>query len=187
MDQNLITEVRAKMLKAIEVLKGDLATIRTGRAAPSLVEHIIINAYGETQRLKVMELATIGATDPHTLVITPFDQSIIGEIAKGILEANMGLNPSIDGNVIRISIPPLSEERRGEFVKLMHQKLEGGRVMVRQIRHEVMAEIRRKFLAKEMAEDEKARLEKQIQELTDEMMAEIEVLGEHKEKELIQI
>ena len=187
MDPNLINDVRQKMLKAIDVLKGDLATIRTGRAAPSLVEHIVINAYGGTQKLKVMELATIAATDLHMLVLTPFDQSIIGDIAKGILETNVGLNPSIDGNVIRISIPSLSEERRVEFVKLMHQKLEGGRIMIRQIRHEVMADIRRKFLAKELAEDEKTRLEKNIQEITDEMMAEIEVLGEHKEKELLKI
>lgn len=183
----MINNLRTKMLKALDVLKGDLATIRTGRATPSLVEHLTIASYGGTQRLKVMELATIAVTDHHTLVLTPFDQSIIGEIVKGIMEANVGLNPSIDGNVIRISIPPLSEERRQEFVKLMHQKLEGGKVMIRQIRHEIMADIRRTFLAKEMAEDGKTRLEKQIQEITDEMMAEIEVLGEHKEKELMQI
>lgn len=187
MDAHLINEVRAKMYKAIEVLKGDLGTIRTGRATPAVVEHIIIHAYGGTQKLKVMELATIAATDPHTLVLTPFDQSIIGEISKSIMEANVGLNPVIDGNVIRIAIPPLSEERRGEFVKLMHQKLEGGRIMIRQIRHDVMGDIRRKSLAHEVAEDEKIRLEKQIQEITDEMMAEIEVLGEHKERELMQI
>lgn len=182
-----INELKQKMLKAIDVLKGDLGTIRTGRATPALVENIVINAYGGTQKLRVMELTTIGATDHQTLVLTPFDQSIIGEIVKGIMEANVGLNPMIDGNVIRISIPSLSEERRAEFVRLMHQKLEGGKVMIRQIRHEAMAEIRRKFLAKEMAEDEKAHLEKQIQELTDEMMAEIEVLGEHKEAELLKI
>ena len=182
-----INELKGKMLKAIEVLKGDLGTIRTGRATPALVENITIHAYGGTQHLKVMELATIATTDHQTLVLTPFDQSIDGEIVKGIMETNVGLNPIIDGNVIRISIPSLSEERRAEFVKLMHQKLEGGKVMIRQIRHEVMADIRRKFLAKEMAEDEKTRLEKQIQELTDEMMAEIEVLGEHKERELMQI
>ena len=182
-----INELKGKMLKAIEVLKGDLGTIRTGRATPALVENITIHAYGGTQHLKVMELATIATTDHQTLVLTPFDQSIDGEIVKGIMETNVGLNPIIDGNVIRISIPSLSEERRAEFVKLMHQKLEGGKVMIRQIRHEVMADIRRKFLAKEMAEDEKTRLEKQIQELTDEMMAEIDVLGEQKEKELMQI
>lgn len=175
------------MQKALEVIKGDLATIRTGRATPALVEHIVINAYGGTQRLKVMELATFAVTDPHTLVLTPFDQSIIGDINKGIMETNVGLNPVIDGGVIRISIPPLSEERRQEFVKLMHQKLEGGKVMIRQIRHDVMGDIRRKSLAHEVAEDEKSHLEKQIQEVTDEMMAEIEVLGEHKEKELMQI
>ena len=187
MDPNLINEVRTKMLKAIDVLKGDLGTIRTGRATPALVENTIIHAYGGTQHLKVMEVATIATADHQTLVLTPFDQSIIGEIVKGIMESSVGLNPVIDGNIIRISIPPLSEERRGEFVKLMHQKLEGGKVMIRQIRHEVMADIRRKSLAHEIAEDEKSRLEKQIQEITDEMIAEIEVLGDQKEKELMQL
>ena len=187
MDPNLIPQIKTRMLKAIDSIKGDLATIRTGRATPNLVENIVIAAYGGAQRLRVMELATIAITDSHTLVLTPFDQSINGEIVKGIMETGVGLNPIIDGAVIRISIPPLSEERRGEFVKLMHQKLEGGKVMIRQVRHEVMADIRRKSLAKEIAEDEKSRLEKQIQELTDEMVAEIEVLGQHKEKELMQI
>ena len=171
------------MQKAIEVLRGDLATIRTGRATPALVEHIVINAYGGTQRLKVMELATIATTDHHMLVLTPFDQSIIGEIVKGIEGANVGLNPVIDGVLIRISIPQLSEERRGEFVKLMHQKLEGGRIMIRQIRHEAMADIKKQ----DLAEDEKTRFEKQIQEQTDEFIAEIGVLGEKKEQELLQI
>jgi|SRR5581483_1122950 len=178
-----LNAIKQKMQKAIEVLKGDLATIRTGRATPALVENVVISAYGGAQRLKVMELATIGVTDSHTIVLTPFDQSIIGDITKGILENNVGLSPVIDGNIIRISIPPLSEERRGEFVKLMHQKLEGGRVMIRQVRHEAMGDVKKA----DLAEDETKRLEKQIQELTDDSMAEIEILGEQKEKELMQI
>src|SRR3989344_9452356 len=108
MDQ-LIADTRIKMGKILDVLRTDLSTVRTGRAAPSIVENIVINAYGGSQRLRVMELATIGSSDPQTLVITPFDNSIIGEIQKGILEANVGLNPVIDGQVIRISIPRLSE------------------------------------------------------------------------------
>ncbi len=187
MNPNLLNDLRQKMDKALEVLKGDLATIRTGRATPSIVEHIVINAYGGTQRLKVMELATIGAADHQTLVLTPFDTSIIGEIAKGIMEANVGLNPAIDGNLIRINIPPLSQERRTELIKMMHQKLEGGKIMVRQIRQEVMGEMKKKFTDKAISEDELTRNEKEIQKVTDEMMAEITVLAEHKEKELLQI
>lgn len=179
--------IKQKMQKTLEVLKGDLSTIRTGRATPSIVEHIIINAYGGTQRLKVMELATIAVSDPQTIVITPFDQSIIGEIAKGILEANAGLNPGNDGTVIRISIPPLSEERRTELIHLMKQKLEGGRIMIRQVRHEAMMEIKKGYNNKTIPEDEMARLEKEAQRATDETILEIEALGEHKEKELLQI
>lgn len=183
----IIQEMRQKMQKVLEVLKTDLSTVRTGRATPSLVENIIINAYGQTQRLRVMELATIGASDPQTLLITPFDGSIIGEIQKGILEANVGLNPIIDGAVIRISIPPLSQERRAELIHLMRQKLEGGRIQVRQVRHETMSEIKKQYNDKSISEDEMIRLEKEVQRETDETMGEIDNLGKKKEEELMQI
>lgn len=186
MDQ-LVQAAQQKMQKVMEVLRTDLSTVRTGRAAPSLVEHIVISAYGGTQRLKVMELATISVSDPHTLLITPYDGSIIGEIQKGILEANVGLNPVIDGQVIRISIPPLSEERRGELIHLMRQKLENGRIMVRQVRHEAMLDIKKQYNNKTISEDEMARLEKETQRITDEIMAQIEGMGKKKEEELLQI
>ncbi|MCL5432782.1 MAG: ribosome recycling factor [Patescibacteria group bacterium] len=186
MDQ-LISEARAKMQKVLEVLKNDLSTVRTGRAMPSLVENIVIGAYGGTQKLKVMELATVVASDTQTLVISPFDGSIIGEINKGIMEANVGLTPVNDGQVIRISIPPLSEERRKELIHLMGQKLENGRIMVRQVRHEVMNDIKKQYNDKTIAEDDMLHLEKEIQKLTDEMMSEIKSMGEKKETELMQI
>lgn len=179
--------VRQKMLKAIEVLRGDLATIRTGRAAPTLVENIIINAYGGTQRLKVLELATIAVSDPQTLALTPFDPSIIGEIQKGILEANVGLNPMVDGNIIRISIPPLSEERRRDLIKMMHQKLENGKVMIRQVRQEAMSQVKKQFSDKAISEDDLIHKEKEIQKATDEMISEIETMGKRKKEELMQI
>lgn len=181
MDLDILKE---KMRKVLEVLRADLATVRVGRATPSLVENIVINAYGGAQKLRVLELATIGTSDSQTLLITPFDASIIGEIQKGIQEANVGLTPTIDGNVIRISIPPLSEERRAELIKLMHQKLEGGRIMIRQVRHEVMIEIKKQFNSEE---DEMMRLEKEIQRSTDEIVGEIEVMGKKKEEELTRI
>lgn len=185
--EQIVEQARQRMQKVMEVLRTDLATVRTGRAAPSLVEHIVIGAYGGTQRLKVMELATIGTSDPHTLIITPYDGSIIGEIQKGILEANVGLNPVIDGQVIRISIPPLSEERRQELIHLMRQKLENGRIMVRQMRHEAMLEIKKQNNDKAISEDEMARLEKEAQKATDEVILEIEGMGKKKEEELMQI
>src|SRR6185312_440483 len=102
------------------VIKQDIATIRTGKATPALVENIIISAYGGTAKMRLMELATIGATDPQTLIITPFDKSIIHEIEKGVQDAHTGLNPIVDGQLLRISLPPLSEERRQELIKAMH-------------------------------------------------------------------
>ena len=186
MDQ-LIADARLKMNKILGVLRTDISTVRTGRAAPSLVENIVIKAYGGTQNLRVMELATIGSSDPQTLVVTPFDNSITSEIQKGIAEANVGLNPVIDGQLIRISIPRLSEERRQELIHLMRQKLENGRIMVRQVRHEAMSDIRKQQNDKSISEDEGGRFEKEVQKVTDELMAEIEGMGKKKEEELLQI
>lgn len=182
-----LNETRTKMQKVLEVLRGDLSTVRTGRAAPSLVENIVIGAYGGSTRLKVLELATISASDPQTLLVTPFDGSIIGEIQKGILEANVGLTPTIDGQNIRISIPPLSQERREQLIHLMKQKLENGKIMVRQVRHEAMTDIKKQYGDKTISEDDKIRLEKEVQHLTDSVMNEIDGLGKKKEEELMQI
>lgn len=179
--------VRAKMAKAFEVTKNDLGTIRTGRATPALIENIVISTYGGSQRLRVMELATITATDTKSLVISPFDPSTKEEIIKGILESNTGLNPVSDGSEIRITIPPLSQERRAEYLKLAKAKLEAGRIMIRQVRHEEMVRLKRSFEAKEITEDDHKRFIKVLQEITDEMIAEIDHIGEMKEKELMQI
>ncbi|MEK9183589.1 MAG: ribosome recycling factor [Patescibacteria group bacterium] len=182
-----LDEAKQKMQKVLEVLRTDLATIRTGRATPSLVEHLIVNVYGGTQRLRIMELATIVTTDAQTLLITPFDASIITEIQKGIMASNVGLTPVVDGQAIRISIPPLSEERREELIKLMRQKLENGRIQIRQVRHEAMTAIKKQFTNKEISKDELTRVEKEIQKATDDIMAAIETMRERKEKELLQI
>lgn len=173
------------MRKALEVLASDISTIRTGRAAPALVENIVISAYQGTTRLRVMELATVSASDPQTLVIAPFDASILEEIRKGIMEAQAGLNPSTDGQVIRVSIPPLSQDRRGELIHAMKQKLENGKIMVRQVRHEAMENIRRN--SKDFGEDEVKRLEKEVQSATDDFISQIDSLGKRKEEELLAI
>ena len=175
------------MNAVLDVIKADLATVRAGKASPALVENLVVAAYGGTQRLKVVELAQIAAIDAQTLVITPFDGSIIGEIHKAIQESGTGFNPVIDGQLIRISIPPLSEERRQELVHLVNQKLEGGRIQVRQVRHELMDEIKKQFNDKEISEDDKARLEKEAQRLTDETISQIDNLGKQKEQELMSI
>ncbi|MBI2616756.1 ribosome recycling factor [Candidatus Gottesmanbacteria bacterium] len=187
MDQEILAQTKQKMLKAIEVLKEDLGTIRTGRATPALVENVVITSYGGTQHLKMKEMATITTDGPRMIVISPFDPSIIQDIERGINVANLGFSAAVDGTILRISIPPLTAERRAEFVKLAHVKVEGGRVMVRQVRHEIMADIKRKFDAKEISEDDKKRFEKEVQTITDEMIAEIDVLRQHKETELSEI
>ncbi|MBI2195491.1 MAG: ribosome recycling factor [Candidatus Levybacteria bacterium] len=184
---SVVSKAREKMQKILEVLRSDLSTVRTGRAAPSLVENIVVSAYGGSARLKVMELATITCPDSQTLAVTPFDGSIIGEIQKGIIESGSGLNPVIDGQLIRIAVPMLSEERRQELIKLMKQKLENGRIMVRQARHEAMEEVKKQHNEKTIGEDDMVRLEKEIQKATDDTMLKIDEMGKRKEEELMQI
>ncbi len=187
MIDTLLHTTRDRMKKAIEITGNDLSSVRSGRATPALVEHIVIAAYGGTQRLKVTELATITTMDAKTLVLAPFDPSIIGEIEKGIHEANAGLTPVIDGDIIRISIPPLSQERREEYIKLARAKVEGGRIMIRQIRQDAMKDIKKLKADNQIGEDEQSHGEKQIQELTDEMIADLDGLLERKEAELLQV
>lgn len=182
-----LIDTQQKMAKALEIIQADLGTLRTGRATPALVENVIVSVYAGTQKLKVMELGTITTLDSRTLQIIPFDPSIIEEINKGILTANLGLTPIIDGELIRISIPSLSAERREEYIKLARQKLEMGRVMIRQLRHEGMEKLKKSLEEKTISEDEEKRGEKDLQTLTDSFIAEIEELGRRKEEELTQI
>ncbi len=177
----------SKMQSSVNVLASDIAGIRTGRATPALVENIVVPAYGGTQHLRIMEVASITAPDPTQIVISPWDKSIIGDIRKGILEANNGMNPSIDGEIIRIVIPPLTTEDREKYVKILSGKLENGKVMVRGVRADEMHEIKKQFEAKEITEDDKKDQEKKLQDLTDSFIAKIEEMGEKKKAELLQI
>ncbi len=182
-----LAEVKSKMQRVIEFVKSDVMTIRTGRANPALVENVVIGAYGGTAKMKVLELATITVPEAQTLVITPYDTSIIGDIRRDLEAANLGILPVIDNSVIRMTFPPLTTERRQEFVKMLHVKLEDGRVKVRQVRHEMMGELKRDFEAKLLIEDERKRVEEELQKLTDKMMEEIEVIGKAKEADLTKI
>lgn len=184
---DIIAQMRQKMQRALMVLSEDLATVRTGRAMPSLIENVVISVYNGAQRLRIKELATIAVSDPQTLVLQPFDPSIAGEIQKGIMEANIGLTPSTDGNVIRISIPPLSEERRKELIKLMKQKLENGRIAIRQIRQDARNIVRKQHNDKEISEEQMYAADKEIQKITDEIMIPVDELGRRKEEELLRI
>lgn len=182
-----LSEIKQKMHKVLEYVRGDIATIRTGRANPSLVENIVIDAYGGSAKMRIIELANISVPDAQSIVIAPYDQSLIGDIRRDIVGANVGLTPVIDNNVIRIAVPSLTSERRLEYVKLLHVKLEDGRVKIRQIRHERMGELKRDFEEKAIGEDDRYRQEEELQKLTDTMMQEIENMGKSKEAELLQI
>lgn len=187
MDTTDLTDLKDRMQKTFEVVVSDVATIRTGRASPAMVEEIVCQVYEGTQRLKLKELASIAATDAQTLVVTPWDQTILDEIFKCLQKSERGLTPSKDANLIRIKLPPLTSEQRQEFVKLLGKKLEAGRVMVRQLRRDKMVEIRQAFETKELNEDEKFRLEQEVQKITDEFVGKIDELGKRKERELLSV
>ncbi|OGY11604.1 MAG: ribosome recycling factor [Candidatus Blackburnbacteria bacterium RIFCSPLOWO2_01_FULL_41_27] len=184
MDENQIKE---RMQQVLELVRQDIGTIRTGRATPSLVEDIMVDAYGGVSKLRILELASITAPDPQTLIIIPWDKQVVGEIRKGIEAANTGLSPVISGEIIRINLPPMTTEDREKYVKLLHQKLESGRVMVRQARQDANHEIKKANADKTVSEDEKIRREKQVQELTDQHIEQIEQIGKAKEQELLKI
>ena len=177
-------QVKTRMQLALDAIKQDVSGIRTGRVTPSLVEDVIVEAYGGTSRLRVQELASISAQDSQTLLITPWDKTVVGEIRKGIESANVGLNPMIQGEVIRIVLPPMTQEDREKYVKLLHQKLENGRVQVRQLRQDGMHDIKKAFEDKNIGEDDRNRQELELQKITDEFMAQIDEIGKIKETEL---
>lgn len=180
-------QISSKFQKVLDLVMSDLTSIRTGRANPALVEGIVVPAYGGTQRLKINELASITTPDAQSIVIDPWDKSIIGDIRKGIEMANVGLNPSIDGEIIRLIIPPMTGEDRQKYVKLLSTKIENGKIMLRQIRGDVMHDIKEKFEAKELSEDEKFAAEKSLQDQTDEFVAKLVAMEESKKAELLQI
>jgi len=179
-----VEEVKHKMDKALEVLKEDLATIRVGQASSSMVESLRLDVYDGTQSLLVEELATISTEDPSTISITPFDVSILEEIEKGLRKANTNMSVIPDDDKIRLKLPPLTSERREEFVTLVGKKIEGARIMVRQIRKEAMHSAKVAQDQGEISEDERFRLEKQIQEETDKTMETIAQVGEQKETQI---
>jgi len=181
-----VDDVRQRMEKALAMLRQDLVGLKVGRATPALVEQIQVEAY-ET-RMPLVELATITSPEPNQLLITPFDQTIIRNIEKALaLDRDLGISPVIDGEVIRITIPPLNEERRKELVRLLSQKLEAARIAIRQIRQDKMQEIRRAFDNKEISEDDKFRREKELQDITDEFNQKISEMGRQKEEQLMTI
>jgi ribosome recycling factor len=180
-----LQDIEGKMKSLVKVFREELATIRTGHAAPSLVEHIKVEYAGVPTPLN--HLAGISAPEAGLLIIQPWDRSSISSVEKAILKSELGLNPSNDGNIIRIGIPPLSEERRQELIKIVHRRVEERRVAVRSLRHEAMNEFKRLEKDKEISQDEQRRAQDQLQKLTDRFISDIERIGEDKEKELMEV
>ena len=173
------------MAKSVESCRHELATVRTGRASPHLLDRIQVDYYGAETPIK--QLAQISATDARLLTLTPFDKSSIAQIEKAILESDVGLTPSNDGNVIRLQIPELNEERRREMVKVVHGVGEEGKVAVRNIRRDVMHDLRELKKEGEVGEDDERRAEAELQKRTDDATKEIDGLLKAKEDEILEV
>src|SRR3989338_9581073 len=181
----ILTEPNEKIDAAVHHFKMEIAGIRAGRANPALIENILVEVYGS--KMKLVELGNISAPQPTLLTVQVWDVSILDKVIKAIQEANLGLNPSNEGNLIRLPIPPLTSERREEFIKILHQKIENARVEIRQIRHDFRNEWKKESDGGQYGEDEFFRMEKILQELVDKKIAEVEGLGKAKGEELTQI
>ncbi len=182
--KEILKDSEAKMKKTVELLAGELARIRTSRANPALLEGIKVNYYGVPTPLK--QIASIGVPDPRSLVIQPWDKNALGAIEKAIQASDLGLTPNVEANLIRISIPALTEERRKDLVKLVPRLTEENRVSVRNIRREAIEQFKRKEKDSEISEDDMHRGQKQVQELTDRYVEELDELFAKKEKEILE-
>lgn len=185
MIEDVIADARTRMQKAMEALQRELTAVRTGRASPALVERVAVEQYGTEMPLN--QLASIAAPEARMLTVTPWDKSAIGAIEKAIRRSELGLNPTNDGALIRISIPPLSEERRRAMVKIVHTKVEEGKVAVRNIRRDAMAQAKEFRDEKMISDDDERRAEHQIQELTNKFVAQADQIGKDKEREVMEV
>lgn len=180
-----LKDAEERMMKAIDALRRELSTIRTGRANPALVEDLRVDYYGTATPLK--QLASVGVPDARLLTIQPWDKGSLADIEKAILKSDLGLNPSNDGSIIRLAIPQLTEERRKEMVRLVHKKLEEGRVAVRNIRRDAHSMLRDLLHEKEISEDQEHNAQEDLQNVTDRFIAEADNVGKEKEQELLEV
>ena len=181
----LLADAKERMAKSVESSRGELATVRTGRASPHLLDSIVVDYYGNPTALK--QLANVSASDARLLTVTPFDKSALGAIEKSIQESDVGLTPSNDGNVIRLQIPEMTEERRREMVKVVHGVAEEGRIAIRNVRRDIMSDLRELKKEGEAGEDDERRAETALQKQTDEAVAEIDSLLKGKEEEILEV
>ena len=185
MIQDVMADAEVRMGKALDALRRDLATIRTGRASPSLVDRLTVEYYGTPTPLN--QLAGISVPEPRLLVIQPWDRGTMGAIEKAIQKSELGLNPSNDGQVIRIAIPTLTEERRKQLVRLVHNHVEEGKVAVRNIRRDAMSSVRELLHEGMLSEDDERRAEQQVDVLTKRFVEETDKIGKAKEHEVLEV
>lgn len=183
MIQETLRETEERMHKTVEVMESDLRTIRTGRASPALVERVMVEYYGTPTPLN--QLAVISAPEPQLVTIRPYDPGSLGDIERGILKSELGLTPSNDGRIIRLPIPRLTEERRQELAKLVRQRVEEGKVALRNIRREVLDDLREFGKESLIAEDDFYRAKDELQDLTDRYVKQMDEVSARKQREVL--
>lgn len=181
----IVNKAAARMAKSAESLKQELAKMRSGRAHTSLLDHITVSYYGNAVPLS--QVATVTVSDPRLLTVTPWDKNMVAVVEKAILTSDLGLNPASAGQVIRVPLPPLTEERRRDMIKVVRAEVEGGRVAMRNIRRDANNELKNLLKDKQISEDEERRAEEEIQKLTNNSIADLDKILEAKERELIEI
>jgi ribosome recycling factor len=183
--KDLYKEAENRMQGAVQALEDDLAGIRTGRASPALVERLQVEYYGAPTPL--IQLATISVPEPRSLLIRPFDVTTMKAVEKAILASDLGLTPNNDGKAIRLNLPPLTEERRRDLVKVVHHRVEEARVAVRNVRRDVIKDLREFENEKLISEDDRKRGEDELQKITDRFIEELDRVGNRKEKEILEV
>jgi ribosome recycling factor len=182
---DVMSDAESRMSKAIESLQHHLATVRTGRASPNLVDRIVVDYYGAPTPLN--QMANISVPESRLLVIQPYDKGVIGAIEKALQKSDLGLNPNNDGQVIRIGIPPLTEERRKQLVKLVHQYVEEGKIAIRNVRRDSMSSVKDLLNEKMISEDDERRGHQQVDDLTKRFTDEMDRIGKAKEHEVLEV
>ena len=183
--EDVLAEIERKMARSIDALRRDLNTLRTGRATPSLIEDVSIDYYGTPTPLK--QIASISAPDARAILVQPWDKQSLRDIERGLLKSEMGFNPSNDGNNITVPIPPLTQERRQELVRLLKRKLEDGKVSVRNVRRDGQDSLRKMERGKVISQDQNRRAQDQLQKATDNHTKLIDQVGSEKEAEIMQV
>lgn len=185
MEQQVLRETEQHMDKSLDALQRELATIRTGRANPAIIEHVQVDYYGAPTPL--LQLASITAPDPRQLLVQPYDRTATGSIEKAIRQSDLGFNPTNEGNLIRITIPQLTEERRRDLVKLVHKRVEEAKVSIRNLRRDANDHLRKLKKDKEITEDDEKRLTEQLQRITDRAIHDADAVGRAKETEMMEV